>query len=335
VTVTNLSAMLHSAGDLRIEDTARPTAAAGEVVVRVDAVGVCGSDVHYFDHGRIGEYRVEAPMILGHESAGIVVEVGDGVDPSRVGQLVALEPGVPDRTCPECLAGRYNLCPNVRFLATPPIHGSMAEFVAFDALFAHPAPAGLSAEQAAMAEPVSVGVWANRKGRVSPGDRVLVAGAGPIGNFVAQVARAFGASSVTITDLNPYRLEVARSLGLDARLPDQIDGDFDVAIECSGVAAVARSSLRALGRNGRLVLVGMGADTVEIDVPRLQDRELSVFGVFRYANTYPLALDLIASGKVDVDSVVTHRFALAATEEAMTLAHDNPNSLKAIVLPQG
>lgn len=333
--MTNLSAVLHATTDLRIEDRPLPVAGPGQVLVRIDAVGVCGSDVHYFEHGRIGRYEVLSPMIVGHESAGYVIDVGDGIDPSRVGELVALEPGIPDRTCSECLAGRYNLCPNVVFLATPPVDGSMSQFVAFDASFAHVAPVGITAEQAAMAEPVSVGVWANRRGQVGAGDRVLVTGAGPIGNFAAQVSRAFGASSVTVSDLNPWRLEVARSMGFDARLPDEIEGEFDIAIECSGVAPVALSAQRSLARAGRLVLVGMGADTVQIDVQVLQNRELSVLGVFRYANAYPLALDLIGSGKVDVTSVITHRFGLADAVSAMTLAHDEPNSLKAVVNPQG
>ena len=163
---------------------------------------------------------------------------------------------------------------------------------------------------------------------------MLVTGAGPVGNFAAQVARAFGASSVTISDLNPFRLDAARALGLDARTPDEVDGDFDVAIECTGVAAVALSSLRSLAPAGRLVLVGMGADLVQIDVPFLQGRELTITGIFRYANSYPLALDLIGSGKVDVESVITHRFGLDEATAAMTLAADNPASLKAVVNPQ-
>ena len=137
--------------------------ASGEVLVEIAAVGICGSDVHYYEHGRIGDYVVREPMVIGHESAGTVVEVGDGVSPERVGELVALEPGVPCRRCPQCLRGRYNLCPDVIFFATPPVDGSISRFVAFDAAFAHPAPAGLTAEQAAMAEPVSVGIWAARK----------------------------------------------------------------------------------------------------------------------------------------------------------------------------
>ena len=329
----NPSAVLHGPHDLRIEDRPVPRAGVGEVLVEIDAVGICGSDVHYFEHGRIGEYVVRDPMVIGHESAGRVVEVGEGVDPGRVGQLVALEPGVPCRRCAQCLAGRYNLCPDVVFFATPPVDGSIARVVAFDAAFAHPAPAGMNAEQAAMAEPVSVGVWACRRTGVTAGDRVLVTGAGPIGLLAGQVARAFGAATVVITDVSDFRLARAETLGLrpfraDAALAEE----FDVLLECSGAPAALVAGMRALARAGRVALVGMGADSVPLDVPLVQGRELTISGVFRYANTYPLALQLISTGAVDVDDVITHRFALADTEAALTVGRRDPESLKAMVV---
>lgn len=333
--MSNPSAVLYGINDLRIEERDIPQPAAHEVLVEVHAVGICGSDVHYYTHGRIGEYVVEHPMVVGHESAGVIVGVGDAVDPSRVGELVALEPGVPDRTCEQCLAGRYNLCPNVVFFATPPVDGSIARFVTIDASFAHAAPSGLSAESAAMAEPVSVGVWACRKAHVAPGDRVLVTGAGPIGLLSAQVARAFGASTVTLTDVSDYRLGVARDLGftaLDAREP--VEGRYDVLLECSGAAPAVRSGMRALAPAGRAVLIGMGADSVEIEVPLVQGRELTVTGIFRYANSYPTALSLIASGAVSLDPIITHRFPLSETESALTVGRDVAESLKAVVFPQ-
>jgi L-iditol 2-dehydrogenase len=332
--MANPSAVLYAQEDLRIEDRPMPVPAAGQVLVEVGAVGICGSDVHYFEHGRIGRYVVDAPMVIGHESAGVIVGVGEGVDPARLGEQVAMEPGVPDRTCEQCLAGRYNLCPNVVFFATPPFDGSISRFVVIDQFFAHPAPAPLTVEQAAMAEPVSVGVWAARKARVRPGDRVLVTGAGPIGLFAAQVARAFGAQSVTVTDISEFRLGVARDLGLTAlSASEDLTGEFDVLLECSGAPAALRGGMNALAPAGRVVLVGMGADTVSIDVPLVQGRELTISGIFRYANTYPLALSLIASGAVDTDRVVTHRFGLEQTELALTLARRDPRSLKAVVLP--
>ncbi len=328
----NASAVLHGPHDVRIEDRPVPQAGPGQVLVEVAAVGICGSDVHYFEHGRIGDYVVEAPMVIGHESAGTVVAVGTGIDPTRIGQLVALEPGVPCRSCTQCLRGRYNLCPSVVFFATPPVDGSIARFVAFDADFAHPVPTGLTAEQAAMAEPVSVGIWAARKCGITAGDRVLVTGAGPIGLLAAQVARALGADVPVITDMSEFRLERAAELGLrTARADAPITEEFDVLLECSGASAALAAGMRALAPAGRVALVGMGADSVPIDVPLVQGRELSITGVFRYANTYPLALRLIAGGAVDVDRVITHRFDLEETEQALTVGRTDPQSLKAIV----
>lgn len=150
-------AVLHGVRDVRIEERDRPRPEPHEVLVAVHAVGICGSDVHYYEHGRIGNYVLEDPMVIGHESAGTIVAVGADGDPGRVGELAALEPGIPCRRCDQCLAGRYHLCPRVRFFATPPVDGSIARFVALDADFVHRAPSGLTAEQAAMAEPVSVG----------------------------------------------------------------------------------------------------------------------------------------------------------------------------------
>lgn len=328
----NLSAVLHAPRDLRIEDRPVPTPGPGQVLVEVGAVGICGSDVHYYEHGRIGPYVMDAPMVLGHESAGVVVEAGAGVNTQRVGELVALEPGVPCRQCRQCLRGRYNLCPDVVFFATPPVDGSICRYVAVDAAFAHPVPGGLTAEQAAMAEPVSVGVWAARKVQISAGDQVLVTGAGPIGLLAAQVARAFGAETPTVSDLSEFRLERARALGLrTVRAGTPFDDEFDVLLECSGAARALTAGMAALAPAGRVALVGMGADQVPLDVPLVQSRELTVTGVFRYANTYPLALSLIGSGAVDVDAVVTHRFPVERTEEALTLGRTVPDSLKAVV----
>lgn len=331
--MTNLSAVLNGAHDLVIEDRTMPTPGPDQVLVEIRAVGICGSDVHYYDHGRIGDYVVEAPMVIGHEAAGWIVGLGERVDRSRLGELVALEPGVPCRSCEQCLAGLYNLCPQVVFFATPPVDGAISQFVVIDATFAHRAPEGLTPEQAAMAEPVSVGVWAARKAGISPGDNVLVTGAGPIGLLSAQVARHFGADQVTITDVSEFRLQVAKDLGLTTQLATEpLTAEYDVLIECSGAAVALSSAMRAMARAGRVVLVGMGADEVSISVPLVQSREITLTGTFRYANTYPLALHLIASGAVKLQDIITHHFSLTETEDALTVARRDPQSLKAVVV---
>lgn len=331
----NVSAVLRETGVVALEHRAVPQPGPDEVLVAVGAVGICGSDVHYYEHGRIGDFVLESPMVIGHEAAGEIVVVGDGVDPSRVGQLVALEPGVPCKTCAQCLAGRYNLCPEMQFFATPPVDGSIAKYITLDAAFAHQVPEGLTAEQAAMAEPVSVGVWASRKAGVTVGDRVLITGAGPVGLFAAQVARAFGASSVALTDLSDYRLTVVEELGFEALSGDKPLGEnrFDVFFECSGAAPAFKAGMRALDRNGRAVVVGMGSDELPLEVSLFQGKELTVEGVFRYRNCYPAALELIGKGRVDVAPVLTHRFALEETEAALTLGKREHESLKAVVVP--
>ncbi|MGQ7786196.1 NAD(P)-dependent alcohol dehydrogenase [Nesterenkonia sp. K-15-9-6] len=330
----NPAAVLRAVRDVRIEDRAVPEPAPHEVLVEIGAVGICGSDVHYYEHGRIGDFVLTSPMIIGHESAGRVVGVGADVDPARVGELVALEPGIPCKACEQCRHGRYNLCPDVQFFATPPVDGSIARYVTLDAEFAHLAPENLDAEQAAMAEPVSVGVWACRKADVSVGDRVLITGAGPVGLFAAQAARAFGARSVTLTDLSEHRLAVADDLGFQTVAPGaEIPGEHDVLFECSGAAPAFAAGVRALARAGRAVVIGMGAETLPLEVFALQGRELTISGVFRYANCYPAALELISREAVDVRPIITHRFGLQQTEEALTLAGRDPQSLKAVVLP--
>jgi L-iditol 2-dehydrogenase len=332
----NPSAVLYGPGDVRIEDRPVPQPGPGEVQVEVAVIGVCGSDVHYYDHGRIGTRVVEHPMVLGHESAGRISAVGADVDPGRVGQRVALEPGVPCGRCVQCRRGRYNLCPDVAFFATPPVDGSIARYVTITADFAHPVPDELDDVQAAMAEPVSVGIWACRRAGVTAGDRVLVTGAGPVGLFAGQVARAFGAAGVTVTDLSEHRLAVAAKLGLTAvRAGDPIDARFDVLIECSGSSRALQSALPLVDASGRVVLVGMGEDSVAFDVPLIQTRELWITGTFRYANTYPTALAMITSGAVQVGPVVTHAFPLERTEEALLSGRTDPTSLKAIIRPWG
>ncbi|GAA4215570.1 NAD(P)-dependent alcohol dehydrogenase [Actinocatenispora rupis] len=341
---TMRAAVLHAPGDLRIEERPRPTPAYGEVLVQVAAVGVCGSDTHYFEHGRIGEFVVRAPLVLGHESAGRIVAVGADVPADRIGQRVSVEPGVPCRRCHECRHGRYNLCPDVRFFGTPPIDGAFCEYVTVPADFAHPVPDGVSDEAAGLIEPMSVGIWACRKGSVAPGSRVLVAGAGPIGLVTAQAARVFGAAEVIVTDVSEARLAVAGRFGATGTVlagtplagaeNATAGGGFDVFVDCSGAPAAVTAGLRSVRRAGTAVLVGMGADEVPIPVDVVQRRELTLTGTFRYANTWPLAIRLAATGRIDLDGLVTDRYPLDDAAAAMRPKPDGEERIKAVVLPQ-
>jgi L-iditol 2-dehydrogenase len=332
--------VLRGAGDVVVEERPVPEPGPGQVVVRVASVGVCGSDVHYYEHGRIGRFVVEDPLVLGHEASGEVAALGPGVTSPAVGQRVSVEPGVPDLTCEQCLAGRYNLCPGMRFFATPPIDGAFAEYVVVHAAFAHPVPDAISDDAAALLEPLSVGIWACRKGWVGAGSRVLVTGAGPIGLVSVQAARAFGATEIVVSDVNPARLELARDLGatdvVDARTASVLDlpRPPQVLLECSGHPAATAEGIRALAPAGRAVLVGMGGDELPLPLPVVQERELTVTGTFRYAGTWTTAIALVAAGRIDLDRLVTGSFALAEAEDALTAARRDPQSVKVVVHPQ-
>jgi L-iditol 2-dehydrogenase len=332
---SNRAAVLHGIHDLRIEDLPLPQPDPHQVLVEISAVGICGSDVHYYEHGRIGDFVVEAPMILGHESGGTVIALGSAVGNLTLGQRVALEPGVPCRRCEQCRAGRYNLCPDVQFFATPPVDGSLAERVVIDADFAFAVPDSLSDAGAALIEPLSVGIWACRKAGVTAGSRVLVTGAGPIGVLAGLVARASGAAHVAVTDINAARLAQALELGLDQAVPagaDLADVGADVLLECTGVEAVAGAGITALRPAGIAVLIGMGANAqMTLPTQAIQNRELTVTGTFRYANTYPAAIALAASGRIDLDALVGARVPLDRTEEALLMGRTDPTVLKTVV----
>lgn len=331
--------VLRSAGDVVVEERPEPDPGPHDVLVRVRSVGVCGSDVHYFEHGRIGSFVVKAPLVLGHEASGEVIEVGRGVTRLDVGQRVSIEPGVPDFSCEQCLAGRYNLCPNMRFLATPPIDGAFAEVVAAHEQFAHPVPDSLTDDAAALLEPLSVGLWACRKAAVTAGSRVLVTGAGPVGLLASQAATALGAAEVVVTDVNPLRLEVARQLGatatVDARTGSVADSGFepDVLLECSGNERAAADGVRAVARAGRIVLVGMGAEEMALPVSRIQQYELTLTGTFRYAHTWPAAIALAASGRVMLDRLVTGHYGLAEVRDALVAMREDLSAIKPVVRP--
>ena len=332
--------VLNGPGDVVVVERPVPRPDRDQVLVRVASVGVCGSDTHYYDHGRIGSYVVEQPLVLGHEASGVVTEVGPGVPAERVGQRVSIEPGVPDLTCRQCLAGRYNLCPNMRFFATPPIDGAFAEYVAVHSAFAHPVPDVISDDAAALLEPLSVGIWACRRAGVTAGSRVLVTGAGPIGLVTTQTALPFGATAVIVSAVNPDRLELAGTMGattlVDPRETDLADvgPPPDILVECSGHPAATAAAIKALDRAGRVVLVGMGGDELPLPLSVIQERELEITGTFRYANTWPTAIALVASGRVDLDRLVTGVFRLDQAEEALTAGRRDATSVKAVVRPQ-
>jgi L-iditol 2-dehydrogenase len=336
----NRAAVLYAPGDLRVEDRAIPEPGPREVLVEIAAVGVCGSDIHYYEHGRIGPFVVRDPMILGHESSGRVVALGPGTSKHAVGDRVTLEPGVPCGNCRECRAGRYNLCRDVRFFATPPIDGAFANYVTIHEDFAFALPESVSDEAGALMEPLSVGVWACQKANVSAGGRVLVTGAGPIGLLAAQCARAFGATEITVTDVNPHRLAIAERTGAtrtinvaETPLGDS-DIEADALIECSGHPASLKAGIAALRPAGTAVLVGMGPEEEGVvPLSLVQNRELWLTGTFRYANTYPTAIALAAHGRVELEAIITGHYGLDDAEAALRAGKEDPTAVKVMVMP--
>ena len=336
----NRAAVMYGTHDVRLEDVPVPEPGSREVLVEIRAVGVCGSDVHYYEQGRIGSFVVREPLILGHESMGTVVAIGEDATKHETGERVTLEPGVPDGTCRECRAGRYNLCPNVRFFATPPIDGAFTNYVSIHEDFAFHLPDSLSDNAGALMEPLSVGIWACKKARVTAGDHVLVTGAGPIGLLAMQVAFAQGATEVTVTDVAGERLEIARKLGATRALNvaeeplEEAGLEADVLIECSGNERALGDGIRCVRPAGFAVVVGMGPNE-ETSVPLafIQTSEITLTGTFRYANTYPTAIDLAATGKVDLDALVTSHYGLAETEAALQASGKDPANVKPMVIP--
>jgi L-iditol 2-dehydrogenase len=345
---TMKAAVLHGVNDLRVEDVSRPELAGPDYcLVKIGACGICGSDVHFFRHMRIGEFVVDRPISLGHESAGVVVEVGPAVTNLKPGDRVAIEPGVPCRKCEFCRTGRYNLCAEVVFLACPPYDGAFAEYLAWPADYLFKLPDNVSLEEGAMVEPFAVGLHAARRAGVRGGDWVLVTGSGPIGLCALQAARANGATRVIVTDMVASRLEHAAKLGASDTVNQSTDNlreavaeitggrGVDIVLECSGTVPAVTDAVEVVKRGGTVQLVGnIMATKPEIPIQRMVERELTVSGLFRYVNCYPPSIEMISTGAVDVKSLITHHFPLAEAPQAMAWVDENKDKvIKGVIAP--
>jgi D-xylulose reductase len=312
-----------------------------DVRIALRTVGICGSDVHYYTHGRIGPFVVEKPMILGHEASGVIQEVGTAVTELKPGDRVCMEPGIPDPTSRASRLGMYNLDPAVRFWATPPYHGVTRPSVVHPADFTFKLPDNVSFAEGAMVEPLAVGMHAATKAGITPGDVALVVGAGTIGLVTAMAAIAGGCSTVVITDIAPARLAVAATLGpvhpVDANREDPVGvvkrltsgWGVDVAFEASGNPNVSSQMLDALRPGGRLVYVGMPVAPISFDVVRAQAKEISIRTIFRYAHVFPRALGLMGSRTINLLPLATETFPFEKSVEAYDLAvSPGPGSVK-------
>jgi L-iditol 2-dehydrogenase len=313
-----LAARLHGAGDLRCAVEPVPAPAPGMSLVRVSAVGLCGSDLHWFAHGGIGDARLDRPLVPGHEFAG-VIEGGP-----RHGQRVAVDPAMPCGHCARCAEGYGNLCPAVRFAGHGDVDGGLRELLAWPAARLHPLPDELSDADGAMLEPLGIALHAFDLGHLRLGGSVAVVGAGPIGLMLVQLARLAGAARVVAAEPLPHRAEAALRHGADRCVAsgDELDGaDVDVAFEVAGNDDAVRGALTAVRPGGRVVLVGIpDEDRTTLPAGLARRKGLTLALSRRMNHVYPRAIDLVRRGRVDVSSLVTHRFALPDSAEAFRFA---------------
>ncbi|XP_074901866.1 sorbitol dehydrogenase isoform X4 [Buteo buteo] len=304
----NLAVVVHRAGDLRLENRPIPEPGPDEVLLRMHSVGICGSDVHYWQHGRIGDFVVKDPMVLGHEASGTVVKVGSGVTHLKPGDRVAIEPGVPREMDEFCRTGRYNLSPTIFFCATPPDNGNLCRYYKHSASYCYKLPDNVTFEEGALIEPLSVGIHACKRAGVTLGSKVFVSGS-DLSASRLQKAKEVGAD-FTIQVKNETPQEVASKVeSLLGCMPE-------ITVECTGVQACIQAGIYATRSGGTLVLVGLGPEMVTVPIVNAAVREVDIRGIFRYCNTWPVAIALLASKRINVKPLVTHRFPLEKALEA-------------------
>lgn len=331
----------HAARDVRIEERPAEEPGPGEIRLRLATGGVCGSDLHYYNHGGFGAVRLKEPMILGHEVSAYVEELGEGVHGLEKGQLVAVSPSRPCRSCRYCLDGLPNQCLHMRFYGSampfPHIQGAFREVLVADAIQCVAAD-GLSAGEAAMAEPLAVTLHATRRAGELLGRRVLVTGCGPIGLLCILAARRAGAAEIVATDLSDFTLSMARDAGADrvvntSREPDALTayeadkGTFDILYECSGAAAALAAGIAALRPRGIIVQLGLGGD-MTLPMMAITAKELELRGSFRFHAEFAIGVDLMRKGLIDVKPLITHTVPLADALSAFEIASDRSRAMK-------
>ena len=341
------AAYMHGTDKMIIKEIDVPEIKKDQVLVQLEYVGICGSDVHYYHSGRCGSYEVDLneDFMLGHECAGTVVEIGEDVTSLQVGDRVALEPGITCGTCEFCKAGKYNLCPDVVFLATPPVQACYEEYIAFPENMCFKLPDNVSTKEGALIEPLSVGFHAANQGNVQVGDTVVILGGGCIGLVTLLSCKAHGAGKIILADIVDARLEKAKELGAThvinskevdvkeeiARLTE--GRGVDIVFETAGSPVTIAQTPFLVCKGGTIVLVGISAqEEINYNFAQIMDKEATIKSVFRYRNIYPKAIAAVASGAIDVNNIVTHEFDLEHIQEAFEEAVNNKTDLvKAVI----
>lgn len=359
--------VLYGAKDLRIKKRQTQNPEADEVQIRIRGTGICGTDLHYFSQGRNGMFIVKTPLVLGHEASGIVSAVGSNVTKFQLGDRVVIEPKRPCGKCRACLGGRYNICTDLKFTGSasrdPPVQGTLQEYYNHPAAFVHHLPEPLSFVEGALIEPLSVALHAVRRSGLIAGQKVLILGAGAIGILCAAVCKATGASDVTIVDVDRTRLDFATSQApqgtqvadqsflipfsgqegeskadFASRLSREMleslktNSRFHMAIECTGVETCVNLAIHSAAPGGKVVLVGMGSPLQNLNIGAAAVWEVDLLSLWRYANTFPTAIDLVQRGRIDLKSLVTHQFTVERAEGALDVTLKKPEGLIKVVI---
>lgn len=338
-------AVMTGIGKIAYTERPVPQPKDNEVLVKLEYVGICGSDMHYFETGRIGDYIVKPPFVLGHEPGGTVVKTGKNVTHLSVGDKVALEPGKTCGQCEFCKSGRYNLCPDVIFFATPPIDGVFQEYVAHDASLCFKLPASMDTMEGALIEPLAVGFHAAIQGEARLGQVAVVFGAGCIGLVSMMALKAEGVADVYVVDIMQKRLDKALELGatgvinpnkesLFDRMQKITGGNgFDIAIECAGTEITTRQAVDSVKKGATIVLVGYSkSGEMNLPVSKILDKELTIKSVFRYRHIYPLAIKAVADKKVNLKGIVSNVFDFDHVQEAIDKSiTEKDNIIKSVI----
>ena len=338
-------AVMNGIGKMDLIERDIPIVKGNEVLVKLDYVGICGSDLHYYENGRIGDYIVEPPFVLGHEPGGVVVEVGNKVKHLNIGDRVALEPGKTCGHCEFCKTGRYNLCPDVIFFATPPVDGVFQEYVAHEADLCFKLPENVSTLEGALIEPLAVGFHAAIQGGARIGQTAVVMGAGCIGLVSMMALKAMGVSNVYIVDIMEKRLEKALELGatgiINAKEKNAIEevmkitnnNGCDLVIETAGTEITTVQAIHMAKKGSNIVLVGYSkSGEMTLPMSLVLDKELTFKTVFRYRHIYNMAIEAVASGKVNLKGIITNEFDLDDVQKAMDYSVNNKADIvKAVI----
>ncbi|XP_054157943.1 sorbitol dehydrogenase-like [Oppia nitens] len=334
----NLSVVIHKKNDLRVEQSVLPEEPkAYEVQLASHTVGICGSDVHFWKDGKIDKWVINEPIVTGHESSATIVKVGSLVKNLKVGDRVSVEPGVGCMACQTCKDGFYNLCPDVTFHAVPPTGGALRRYYNHSSAFCHKLPENMSYAEGALMEPLAVAVYACKRANITEGSgqRVMVTGAGPVGLLTALAAKALGAQEVCILDINENRLKFAKEMGIEKTLlintkldtealADEVvsllGANPDITLECSGAESSLNLAIYVTKDGGNVVMVGLNHRKVTVSLASAACREVNLLGIKRYRHSFPLAIYLVGSGKLDVKPLITHRYRIEQALDAFETA---------------